>query len=317
MAIEFPTAPTNGQTYDFGGVTYTYESLNNRWISSGMGAGGGAITVSQTRPDPAAGSPGDLWWYCGADGEDPGLFTLVEDTATAEADRQQHWIQSSPGIAFEGSSGGGGGADLPLFSFSEGAVSVGVAVTNTYTVPYTGTYRIILVGAGGTGYVSDTGGSFGAGIGAGGGAGFAMIHAMALEAGDTVAYSLAARLENRGQDSPGSAAGNSSVSINGTEVMTANGGGAGSLGASGGGAGGTATGGDFRLAGSDGSVGNFGAAGGLGGLANITTTGATSIPTYLGNLIGGFTGNGGVSTSNGTSTGHAAYFGIQGSGMTN
>ena len=95
-AITFPMMATAGQTYEFGGTTYEYNADRNRWEA--QAAGGGSITVSQTRPDPMAGSPGDLWWYCGDTGEDPALFTLL-----ADASMQQQWVQSSPGIAFEGS----------------------------------------------------------------------------------------------------------------------------------------------------------------------------------------------------------------------
>ena len=115
-AISFPTAPTEGQTYSFGGTTYAYESANNRWLSEA--AGGATVVVSQTRPDPTMGSAGDLWWYCGADGEDPGLFTLVEDssgdpTADPPVPGQFQWIQSSPGITFESSSTGETGVTPP------------------------------------------------------------------------------------------------------------------------------------------------------------------------------------------------------------
>ena len=194
---------------------------------------------------------------------------------------------------------------------------VGVTVTDTYTIPYDGTYRILLVGAGGSGWISNTGGSVGSGIGSGGGGGFAMIHAMELSAGDTVAYTLGARTQvGPGTDIPGQAGGDSTVSINGTQTLTAAGGGGGNIGV--GGAGGAATGGDFRLDGQDGNINNVGATGGLGGLATINPAGTDVIATYLGNLASGNMGNGGISSTNaGSSTGNSAAVAIQGSGMTN
>ena len=102
-AITFPSSPADGDIYNFGGTEYAYEMANNRWLA--QAAGGATVVVSQTRPDPTMGSAGDLWWYCGADGEDPGLFTLVEDssgdpTADPPVPGQFQWIQSSPGIVF-------------------------------------------------------------------------------------------------------------------------------------------------------------------------------------------------------------------------
>ena len=91
--------------YTFGGTEYRYEALNNRWLA--QAAGGATVVVSQDRPDPAAGTPGDLWWYCGDTGEDPGLFTIVADTTG-----NQQWVQSSPSALLAGSTSGGGGSGL-------------------------------------------------------------------------------------------------------------------------------------------------------------------------------------------------------------
>lgn len=253
MSITFPASPSNGDTFTWGGTTYTYDATPGIWRGSASGSGGG---------------------------------------------------------------GGGGGADLPLLTFSESATAFNTGVTGSYTIPYTGTYRILLVGAGGSGWVSNTGGSVGAGIGSGGGAGFAMIHAMALTAGDIIAYTLGARHQAFGQDVAGVAGGNSTLSINGTVTLTANGGGGGNIGVVG--TGGTATGGDFRLAGADGASTNFGAAGGLGGLNRIDLAANTEdIATYLGNPLNGNRGDGGISTTNGSSQGNAASVAIQASGITN
>ena len=120
MAISFPTNPqpvvddqyvesdppqnTDNQ-YTFQGTEYRYESLNNRWLA--QQSGGASVTVSQI--PPANASDGDLWWYCGADTEDPSLFTYVDDATGVGS-----WIQSSPGIAFDSSSTGETGVTPPL-----------------------------------------------------------------------------------------------------------------------------------------------------------------------------------------------------------
>ena len=71
-----------------GGDTYEYDVANNRWLA--QQAGGASVTVS--RDPPANPADGDLWWYCGDDGEDPGLFTYAVD-----ANGVGGWLQSSPG----------------------------------------------------------------------------------------------------------------------------------------------------------------------------------------------------------------------------
>jgi len=122
MAIAFPTNPqpvvddqyvqsdppqdTDNQ-YTFQGTEYRYESLNNRWLA--QQSGGASVTVSQI--PPANASDGDLWWYCGADDEDPSLFTYVDDATGVGS-----WIQSSPGIAFDGSSGTTSAADQDVMN---------------------------------------------------------------------------------------------------------------------------------------------------------------------------------------------------------
>ena len=100
-----------GDTFMFppmGGDTYEYDVANNRWLA--QQTGGASVTVSQV--PPAMASNGDLWWYCGADDEDPSLFTYVDDAAGVGS-----WIQSSPGIAFESSSGGGGDDPVSIADF--------------------------------------------------------------------------------------------------------------------------------------------------------------------------------------------------------
>ena len=117
VAIAFPTGATDGQTYTFEGTTYAYDALNNRWIAEA--AGGGSIVVQQARPDPTAGSAGDLWWYCGNDTNDPGLFTLVSAPVMGTTmPLINHWMQSSPGIV-GGAGGAAGGSTVTLESATQ------------------------------------------------------------------------------------------------------------------------------------------------------------------------------------------------------
>lgn len=165
-AITFPANPVDGQEYEFGGSTYTYDATNNRWIANAVG--GGSIVVQQARPDPTAASPGDLWWYCGDNGEDPGLYTLIADNSTPP---QQQWVQSSPGIAFEGSSGGGGGLSLPT---NDEILEQTITTSGTLAAgDFTGTgpaWVVVSGGAGGAAGCGSNGGTGGAGKGGNGGA---------------------------------------------------------------------------------------------------------------------------------------------------
>ena len=98
-----PPQPTDNQ-YSFSGSVYQFDTDNNRWLA--QQSGGASVTVSQV--PPAMASDGDLWWYCGADDEDPSLFTYVDDATGVGS-----WIQSSPGIAFDSSSTGETGVTTP------------------------------------------------------------------------------------------------------------------------------------------------------------------------------------------------------------
>ena len=106
--------------------------------------------------------------------------------------------------------------------------------TRNWTVPFTGYYKIIVVGAGGTGASKGifSGSSMVDKETAGGGAGGVAIKTMRLGAGDDYIISI------------------SSGDVWFDDVMTANGG---SNGTSSGGTGGTATGGDFNYTGGNGS----------------------------------------------------------------
>lgn len=41
-ALDFPSSPTNGQTYTANGSTWTYDSATTSWVSANASGGGGA-----------------------------------------------------------------------------------------------------------------------------------------------------------------------------------------------------------------------------------------------------------------------------------
>ena len=258
MAISFPTNPqpvvddqyvesdppqnTDNQ-YTFQGTEYRYESLNNRWLA--QQSGGASVTVSQI--PPANASDGDLWWYCGADDEDPSLFTYVDDATGVGS-----WIQSSPGIAFESSSGGGGGGLI----FTTELITTSDAA---WSPKFDGTFTFIAVGSGGTGGVIslDDGGSSGATRAAysnsgGGAAGVATLTVNGLTSQTydiTIAASATNTITDRTQvGGPGN---DTTITGNGVDI-TAGAGQGGTVtvrATSAGGIGGTATGGDTNIPG--------------------------------------------------------------------
>lgn len=57
-ALDFPSSPTDGQTYTANGNTWTYESATASWLATN--AGGASVTVDTTAP--LSPSLGDLWW---------------------------------------------------------------------------------------------------------------------------------------------------------------------------------------------------------------------------------------------------------------
>ena len=118
--VNFPENPTNGEAYVFArddgsNVNFSYDQLNNRWLSTGVdgGGAGASVIVSAVRPNPADSNVGDLWWYCGSEMNDPGLFTLVEAPIAGTTILVKHWMQSSPGIV-----GGAGGAEAGGLTFT-------------------------------------------------------------------------------------------------------------------------------------------------------------------------------------------------------
>ena len=115
--IVFPTGAADGATYTFdgNGITYTYQSATNRWINLGGSGESASVVVSATRPPPADSNVGDLWWYCGNETNDPGLFTLVAAPVMGTTmPLINHWMQSSPGIVGGAGGDAGGGATVTL-----------------------------------------------------------------------------------------------------------------------------------------------------------------------------------------------------------
>ena len=245
-----------GDTFMFppmGGDTYEYDVANNRWLA--QQTGGASVTVSQV--PPAMASNGDLWWYCGANDEDPSLFTYVDDVNEVGS-----WIQSSPGIAFEGSSaGGGGGSGFVLDSEI-------IATSGTWTPVADATYSIFALGGGGgggyagaqnSGHFADTYSRVTTGGGAGG---CAIAQNIALTTSDTFTITVGAGAVAVGgtdnQMFDGNAGGDTTVTGAGLELV-GGGGGGGFAGGAGtvaeGGAGGTATGGTLNIAGGSSSGG--------------------------------------------------------------
>ena len=60
MAVDFPTSPSNGQTFTSGTITYTYNATAGLWNSAASGGGGSSVTVSDTAPTSP--SDGDQWY---------------------------------------------------------------------------------------------------------------------------------------------------------------------------------------------------------------------------------------------------------------
>lgn len=63
MAITFPSSPSDGDTFTWGGITYVYDATPGYWKSESTGGGGagGGITYIQTTI-PSSGNQGELWW---------------------------------------------------------------------------------------------------------------------------------------------------------------------------------------------------------------------------------------------------------------
>lgn len=117
--------------------------------------------------------------------------------------------------------------------------------SGTFTAPYTGDYRFILIGGGGGGWSSNTGAGGLTLRGAGGGA--VVVYDCSLSAGTSFSYTVGAGGDTpSGTDKLGVTGGTTSATIN-SQALSAGGGGAGLIQNSTGNAGGTASGGTLNF----------------------------------------------------------------------
>lgn len=134
--------------------------------------------------------------------------------------------------------------------------------SGTFTAPYTGDYRFILIGGGGGGWSSNTGAGGLTLRGAGGGA--VVVYDCSLSAGTSFSYTVGAGGDTpSGTDKNGVTGGTTSATIN-SQALSAGGGGAGLIQSSTGNAGGTASGGTLNFNGKT-ATGAAGATNGVNG----------------------------------------------------
>lgn len=134
--------------------------------------------------------------------------------------------------------------------------------SGTFTAPYTGDYRFILIGGGGGGWSSNTGAGGLTLRGAGGGA--VVVYDCSLSAGTSFSYTVGAGGDTpSGTDKNGVTGGTTSATIN-SQALSAGGGGAGRIQNSTGNPGGTASGGTLNFNGKT-ATGASGAKNGVNG----------------------------------------------------
>jgi len=111
MAFDFPTSPTNGQEYTFGGVTFVWNGYGWTIKTVTAGGGGASLTISDTPP----GSPttGALWWE-----SDTGILWLYYDDGTSA-----QWIEI----------GGGSGSVSKSYVDAVDANKVGVDAVQAFS----------------------------------------------------------------------------------------------------------------------------------------------------------------------------------------
>jgi len=85
MAFDFPTGPTNGQEYTFGGVTFVWNGYG--WTIKTVTAGGGGASLTISDTPPASPTTGALWWE-----SDTGILWLYYDDGTSA-----QWIEIGGG----------------------------------------------------------------------------------------------------------------------------------------------------------------------------------------------------------------------------
>lgn len=117
--INFPDSPSDGDTQDVGGITYTYSSSKGYWTAAASSGGGGGGGASVTTDDAAPSSPndGDLWW----DSDGGKMYVYYTD-----ADSSQWVSVSVPGPT------GPAGADG-----ADGAAATPTSYTNFAAFPST------------------------------------------------------------------------------------------------------------------------------------------------------------------------------------
>jgi len=101
--INFPDSPSDGDTQDVGGITYTYSSSKGYWTAAASGGGGGG-GASVTTDDAAPSNPsdGDLWW----DSDGGKMYVYYDDGASSQ------WVSVSvPGATGSTGPAGADGAD--------------------------------------------------------------------------------------------------------------------------------------------------------------------------------------------------------------
>jgi hypothetical protein len=97
--INFPDSPSDGDTQDVGGITYTYSSSKGYWTAAASGgAGGGGASVTTDDTAPSSPSDGDLWY----DTHDGGMFVYYEDTDSAQ------WVEVIGSAGAAGADGADG-----------------------------------------------------------------------------------------------------------------------------------------------------------------------------------------------------------------
>jgi hypothetical protein len=146
--VNFPDNPSDGDTQDVGGITYTYSSSKGYWTAAASGGGGGG-GASVTTDDAAPSSPndGDLWW----DSDSGKMYVYYED-----ADSSQWVSVSVPGATgpagADGSSASVAYANLAAFpanpnegdlAYAEDTDALYLRKTSTWERVYTGTDEIL------------------------------------------------------------------------------------------------------------------------------------------------------------------------------
>src|SRR6056300_538895 len=92
MAITFPTNPSDGDTYDVGGITYVYNATYGVWNANGSGGGSGLdgtdeILAWVTEPNSTYEIAGDDTATVTFEAEDPDGFDVTYSYTTSPSDQ--------------------------------------------------------------------------------------------------------------------------------------------------------------------------------------------------------------------------------------